>query len=1121
MMNTQQFYKEIIKKFDRMTRREYASLSLSGIQMALIFILPMALCFALLELAGDLSAGVRTGMFFVFLIISFALLLCLFIYPALKYSRLFNPKDHNATARKVGRMFPAVKDELLNAIQLVSLNDGRTVYSESLVDAAFGQVYYKTQSVEFADAVSFAKPKQLVAYSLAVIIIVASFFVFLPGLSSAGMRIINFNRGFIQPAKFIIKVTPGDMEITRGGDVLIKATIYGAKPHEVNLFVKYAEQAEFEIKTLTADSTGDYSFEIPATRSSFKYYVIAEDVKSHDYSVTVVDKPLIRSLNLTVIQPGYSKLPPIEQKDNGNVTALSGSQMNFKIFSTRPLKKAQIVFADSSLADLKVDDRTAAGICKVSKDVDYKIIIRDIDGRGNDNPVNYSIKVLMDQPPVIEFVSPNKNVTLGEEDRLPVLLKISDDYGFNKLLLHYRLSGSKRAKLQENFSNIELPLNKSLKEEDINYIWNLSPLKLSAEEVVTYYLEVFDNDIINGPKSAKTASFTVRVPSLDELFKQADIVQQHSENKLAETLTEAQKLKENLEKLSHDLKQDKKDISWQEKEKVEKSMQKFEELSQKADDIRKDMAKVQNDMQQNNLLSKETLQKYMEIQELFKQLGSEEMKKMMEKMQTALQQMNRENIQQNLEQMKFDEEQFKKSLDRTLQLLKRAQIEQKMDETIKRAQDLADKIENLKNETGKSNLNDKNQKQNLKSEQKDVTEDLKELAGKMEELGKRMSEFDDMPKEQMQKTVEEFEKQQNEKMSEQAENQIEQGQKQQAQQSQQNLEQNIKKNKQSMSSMQSQMRQQNQMQAFNDMRKILDNLLTLSREQEKLKTRTQNMEQNSSSLGESARKQSGLQGNMEKILSQLNKVSQKTFAISPEMGKALGKAGSNMRQSAGELQARNSSGAQIKQTEAMGALNEAASILKNSMESMMNGGGEGGMASLMQQLQKLSGQQMSLNNMTQMMNKGSMSMEQQSGMQRLAQQQEMIRKSLEQLNKESKAAGQSKKFPANLDNIAKEMQEVVSGMRTEKMNDNLIQKQEKILSKLLDAQRSINDRDFEKERESDSGQNIAGKSPAGLNLPASKRNNVKDELIRAVREGYSKDYENLIRKYYEALEKSG
>jgi hypothetical protein len=166
---------------------------------------------------------------------------------------------------------------------------------------------------------------------------------------------------------------------------------------------------------------------------------------------------------------------------------------------------------------------------------------------------------------------------------------------------------------------------------------------------------------------------------------------------------------------------------------------------------------------------------------------------------------------------------------------------------------------------------------------------------------------------------------------------------------------------------------------------------------------------------------------------------------------------------------------------------------------------------------------MDLNNMTQMlqqMQQGQLSQEQQGQMQRLSQQQQMIQKSLEQLNKEAKQSGESKKIPADLENIVNQMREVVSDMNTEKLSDDLIQKQEKILSKLLDAQKSINERDFEKERKSESGNNFTRNSPAELNLSNQQgKQKITDELNRAVQEGYNKDYENLIRKYYEALQK--
>ncbi|MEJ5263025.1 MAG: hypothetical protein WHT45_10120 [Ignavibacterium sp.] len=312
------------------------------------------------------------------------------------------------------------------------------------------------------------------------------------------------------------------------------------------------------------------------------------------------------------------------------------------------------------------------------------------------------------------------------------------------------------------------------------------------------------------------------------------------------------------------------------------------------------------------------------------------------------------------------------------------------------------------------------------------------------------------------------------------------------------------------------------MQIFTDMMRVIDNLLSLSKKQEDLKNQSQKLDPNSSQYQTLAQQQNEIKNNLNKLLEQLAQISQKTFAVTPEMGKALGLANKNMEQSLSNMQNRNPKNSAMFQQEAMGNMNQAIMMMKSQLESMMQGGsGQGGMMSLLQQLQQLSGQQMTLNNMTQMlqqMQQGNLTQEQQAQLQRLAQEQQLIQKSLEQLNKEARESGESKKLPANLENIAKQMQEVITDMQTERLTDDLIQKQERILSKLLDAQRSINEKDFEQERKSETGKNIVRQSPSEFNLLKQRKDSLKEELDKAMREGYSKDYEELIRRYYELIQ---
>jgi hypothetical protein len=1121
-MNTS-FYKEILSKLESLIRKEYFVLFLKGTLISLLLILSLFVFFSLIESLSYFKSTVRTILFFVLLLVSIGSIGYLILLPLFKYFNVFKNRDYFYSANKVGKHFPEVKDDLLNALQLVSTDKTNTLYSTSLLDAAFKNVYERAKPIKFESIVDLSKVKKLSVYFFSVLAFCVLLFALVPSLQAASYRLVNFNQEFIPPAKFYFEVYPGNDEITKGENVDFVVVIKGEVPKKVFLLTREESQTNFEEHELQKDSLGEYKFSIQQLRSSLFYYALAQDIQSEEYQIKVIDRPVIRSLDVKVISPSYSNIPVLEQKDNGNISALVGSNVEISLLSNKELKSALIEFEDTTTAELKVQGNFVKGSFRIQKDNSYIIVLNDLSENSNLQPVRYYIKSLYDSNPAIELIYPKQDVSLANDSRVPIEVKVNDDYGFSKLILNYKLTSSRYEPAQENFSSIEISIDKKIKEQIVDHIWNLTKINPAVNDVYSFFLEVFDNDNISGPKSAKTQLINVRVPSLDEILAKADETQDNVQDEMQETLKEAEELKKELEKIDKDLKQDKPQLSWEEKEKIEKALDKFEKLQDKMESASEQLKQMQNELQQNNLLSEETLEKYMELQKLMDEMTSDEMKKAMQKMQDALEKMNRNQTQEAMNQMKMDEEKFKKSIERTMNLLKRIQIEQKMDEMIKRTENLEQKQNELSEQTDKSDPSDQKQSDDLSKKQEEISKELDRLQEKMDELSEKMSELKDMPNEEMEKLKEEMEKQENEKLSEEASKDLKQNQKQKAQKNQQQLSKNMQKMKESMQQMQEQMQQENQMQTFTDMMRILDNILSLSKQQEELKNKLQNVDPNSSQFEQNLQKQNEIKKNLNKLLEQMSELSQKTFAISPEMGKALGNVNQKMNQSMQSMQNRNGSMATLSQGDAMMHLNEAANMMKSSLESMMQGGsGSGGMMSLMQQLQKMSGQQMDLNNMTQMlqqMQQGQLSPEQQGQMQRLAQQQQMIQKSLEQLNKEAKQSGESKKIPADLENIVNQMREVVSDMNTEKLSDDLIQKQEKILSKLLDAQKSINERDFEKERKSESGNNVTRNSPAELNLSNQQgKQKLKDELNRAVQEGYNKDYEELIRKYYEALQ---
>jgi len=67
----------------------------------------------------------------------------------------------------------------------------------------------------------------------------------------------------------------------------------------------------------------------------------------------------------------------------------------------------------------------------------------------------------------------------------------------------------------------------------------------------------------------------------------------------------------------------------------------------------------------------------------------------------------------------------------------------------------------------------------------------------------------------------------------------------------------------------------------------------------------------------------------------------------------------------------------------------------------------------------------------------------------------------------------------------------------------------------LDATRSENERDYETKREAKSGKDLNSQVQVDKNQYEKSKN--FQDLLKSLKLGYSKDYENLIKKYFDAL----
>ena len=1115
MKEKEKYIRELEDKLIPVEKKENIILVMKSI-INYFFSLSILLLFSAgAEWIAHINSSGRKICFLLFIALSAALFIRFILWSVLIKRSRHTREEHLRAARRAGEHYMFIKDELSNALEIAyEKNEG---FSEELSIAALKSAYDKYNEIDFTQIVQYKPALKKSSFKAAVIVLIAVILSLAPSMRSAIFRIINYRYEFTVTPKYTFIIKPGNAVITKGDNIEVIVEIDDKNVAEIEFYTKGEDETGYSKKSIRK-SGGVFIYKVAKVQNTFSYFAGIGGVKSNMYSITVINRPVITRFEVKIIPPAYSNLPAEIQTDNGNITALAGTKVMFMVYSSNELKSAQIKYGDSSKTQLYINELKAAGEISVSRDISYGFLLTDSKGIQNINPAYYEIKTIADAYPSIQIISPEKYSETGEKDVINTGVKIGDDFGFSKMTLNYRLSESIYSHTANEYTSLPVQIKKNEKEQEVYYNWNLAGLHLTGGDAINYYFEVYDNDNVSGPKSAKSDVYTIKIPSLAELFQRNEKQESGIESEMKQLLDESKKLQEQFKKSADELKKDKKDLTWEEKSSIERNLNSLKNIEDRIDELKNKIAELKKDLDKNGLISEETLKKYSELQKLFEELDNSELKKAIAELQESLKSMMRDKTQQSLDKLNFNEEALKNSIERTLNLLKRIKVEQKIDELQKRVEEIKEKTDELAERMKKEDLNNKETGDELSARQKNVSEKLNRLNEEFNKTLQQMNGLQDMPEEEMKKLIDELKKQKNDDLSKNAENSISKMQKNEGMQSEKAISKNMSHLGEMIKGMKTSFMKTNQMKLVMEMMKALNNLLALSKEQEVLRKETEALPYNSSRFNEKLNRQNNLKSNLSKIIQQITDLSQKTFGITPEMGKALGQAMAGMNGAINFLFNKNSSAVQ-NQLAAMEGLNQAASLLKASMEKMSGGGKGGGMMSLMQQLQQLSGEQMQLNNLARQMNQGGLSRQEQAQLQRLAQEQELIRKSLDQLNREAKESGRSKSLAASLDKTLEEMKGVVDELKENRLNDDVIKKQDKILSRMLDSQRSMNEKDFEKNRESASGKEFQMKSPGQLNLNDEGENKLNDELRKALNEGYKKDYEELIKKYYEIIRK--
>ena len=247
---------------------------------------------------------------------------------------------------------------------------------------------------------------------------------------------------------------------------------------------------------------------------------------------------------------------------------------------------------------------------------------------------------------------------------------ISDDYGFSDLRFNYSVNGR----------NTVMPIQivKNINAQEFYFSFDFSEFAGMDKAQIGYFFEVFDNDVISGPKSTRSDNKNYSVPDLNTIFD----YNVQTNTQMNASLNEAEKLAKEIVSDVKELQRKMLDNTvdnWEKQQLSKDIVEKKSKLDKLLNSVKEDNLKKsslnQSFTRQDSLLT----DKQNKIQELLDKIMDEDMKKLMDEFTKLSQEFSKDKFQNVDEKMKLSFDQLSEELDRNIELLKRFQVEEKHD----------------------------------------------------------------------------------------------------------------------------------------------------------------------------------------------------------------------------------------------------------------------------------------------------------------------------------------------------------------------------------------------------------------------------------------------------------
>lgn len=924
-------------------------------------------------------------------------------------------------------------------------------------------------------------------------------------------RISNYNKEYIKPAPFEFIIQNKNLEVSQNNDFIVSVKLEGKEiPEEV-----YLENDNRRFKMINVEKNV-FNYTFKNIKSDQQFWFFADGYKSSVYNLSVYKTPVIVSYSLHISYPEYTGK---QNEIINNINSLNVPRGTFVRFHVLTRDADDLSVFDEKNKLKVINDKRSFVFEKIfSENTTLKAISYRKNVKAADS-LEFSFNVIPDEYPVISVKE--------EIDSTMFMLryfsgKISDDYGLTKLKFNFKYYSVSGNTID---SSINIPISKEYNLQEFYNAFDFSVYDLTPGDRIEYFFTVYDNDTYAGPKSSKSQVFVFRMPSKEEMEKLINEKSTQVSEGMEKLYDEAAKLQNELNEFIKKNSQKKK-LDWMEQEKLKELLDREKELEENLNKAAQQNAERIRMNEQLNKFNEQVYEKQRMIDELLNQIMDDEFRELLQKLNDMLEK-NPPNMSSQLEKLNQKNEEILKSMEQTIELLKRSKVEEDI-------LSLTDDLRKYSKEQEEISENNKSVSEKI-NEQDFLNKMFEELQKQADSLLKLNNELETpFSLDSLQQKLDEINKTMNN-----ASEQMKSGKQNKASKSQQNASEQMKQLADEIEQMLNDSYEEQNTEDINLIREILENLIILSFRQEDLMRDVALTKIADPKYFENIRKQKWIDEGLLTISDSLSALGRRNPIINSYITDELNKIKQSRKNALEYLNNRYVAPATREQQNIMMGINNLALLLSDALKQMQQqanqqksgqsgnssckrpgnkpggkpGQGQGSKpsAKTLRQLQEQLNEQME--SLKKQMESGQMPGNGQPGfseqLAKMAAQQEAIRKALQEYQQQLNSEGAN---GSALNKVINDMEKTEEDLVNKRLSTETINRQKQITTRLLESEKADMEREKDPKRQSEEAKFFNNGNPMTFfKYNSLKRNS--SEIMKTVPPNLNSYYKQKVNEY--------